>query len=93
MGDEERCEYCDLMKQKKNLLFEDGNVYVMHSPTPATIGHLLVLPKKHFLIIEQVPDYLVGELFKAANKASTEIIPVAVAPDAKQLTMNEAYSE
>ena len=73
MGDKERCEYCDLIKQKKNVLFENDNIYIMHSPTPATFGHILVLPKKHYLIIEQVPDYLVGELFKAANKVSTSI--------------------
>ncbi len=73
MGDEERCEFCDLIKQKKHLLFENDNIYVMHDPSPAALGHLLVLPKKHFQIIEQIPDYLVGELFTAANKASTTI--------------------
>lgn len=73
MGDAEKCEYCDLMKQKKNLLFENSEIYIMNAISPAAPGHMLVIPKKHYQIVEQMPDYEVGELFKAANKASTAI--------------------
>ena len=67
------CPVCESITQKKNLLYEDSSVFVMHAPAPAAAGHCLVIPKEHFPIIEQVPDYIVGDVFKAANTVSQVI--------------------
>lgn len=67
------CEFCSLISQKKNKVYEDEQIFVMHAPKPATFGHLLVLPKNHYMIIEQMPDYEVGEMFEKVNKISTAV--------------------
>ncbi|HLC32366.1 MAG TPA: HIT family protein [Candidatus Nanoarchaeia archaeon] len=64
------CLYCELVKKKTNMLFENENVLAMLSPQPAIPGHVLVIPKLHAPILEVVPDYIVGELFKISNKIS-----------------------
>ncbi len=64
------CELCDIIKSKTNVLFEDEKVVVALAPKPATIGHILVMPKEHFPILEQVPDFVASELFVKANKVS-----------------------
>lgn len=67
------CEFCTLMKGKMNKIYEDDQIFVMHAPKPAAFGHVLVLPKKHAMIIEQIPDFEVGEIFEKVNKISTAV--------------------
>src|SRR3990172_6115739 len=62
------CMFCQLIQKKINVLFEDDKLFAMLSPEPAAAGHVLVLPKVHANILESVPDFVVGDLFKAANK-------------------------
>lgn len=67
------CVFCSLMQKKANLLFEDEKVFVMLSPEPVVAGHMIVLPKVHSPILETVPDFIVAELFKTANKAGIAV--------------------
>jgi len=67
------CTFCELMKQKANLLFEDDDVYVMTSPEPMVAGQVSILPKKHAPILEAIPDDVLGKLFNAANKVSVGV--------------------
>ena len=61
------------MAEKGEKLFEDDKAAVVPSKNPASRGHVLVMPKEHFTILEQIPDFLAGHLFSIANKASTAI--------------------
>ncbi len=65
------CKICEFIKNKVNLLYEDDIVYAMLPERPVTLGHIFVIPKKHYPIIEQVPDYEISPLFKIANKLSS----------------------
>jgi len=65
------CNICTFIKNKRNLLYEDELVYAMLPEKPITLGHIFVVPKKHYPIIEQVPDYEIAPLFKIANKLSS----------------------
>jgi histidine triad (HIT) family protein len=67
------CEFCTLIKGKMNKIYEDDQIFVMHAPKPATFGHVLVLPKKHVMILEQIPDYEVADIFSKVNKISTAV--------------------
>lgn len=64
------CVYCQKVLSGKDKLYEDDKAVVMLSDTPSTYGHILVMPKEHFPIIEQVPDFVVEHVFKIANKVS-----------------------
>lgn len=64
------CEICDQIKSKKGILYQDANIAAMLSPKPCAVGHIYVVPKKHFPILEQVPDKTIGQMFAKANKIS-----------------------
>jgi histidine triad (HIT) family protein len=70
------CQHCDFLKEKDWIVFETENVAVMLHKAPAMPGHLLVLPKEHFTIIEQTPDKIIRELSTVSNKSSTTVLNV-----------------
>lgn len=69
-----QCPFCEAVAGKADeCIYEDERAYAVLSPAPAAPGHIFVFPKKHYNIIEQVPDYEVGHLFNVANKLSTAV--------------------
>ncbi len=61
------------MAEKGEKLLEDDKAAVVPSRNPASRGHALVIPKEHFTIMEQIPDFLAGHLFSIANRVSTSM--------------------
>ena len=70
------CQYCDFVKSGEGLVYEDGTAAILLHRSPAMPGHLLVLPKEHFTIIEQTPDPVVRKLAALSNKASASLLQV-----------------
>jgi histidine triad (HIT) family protein len=68
----ETCVFCQAVKgqAKVERVYEDDKVLAILHPRPAAKGHILVFPKKHYNILEQIPDYEIGYLFKKINKIS-----------------------
>lgn len=67
------CDYCNLIAKKENVLYEDKKVIAILAPKPAAQGHMIIMPKEHYPIIEQVPDFIVSDLFIKANKLSVAL--------------------
>ncbi len=63
------CTICD-SENNKNVLFEDDSVKVLLALSPSTSGHIQIFPKKHYTILEQVPEEDLGKLMSYANKMS-----------------------
>ena len=82
------CTFCQLMQKKTNMLFEDEKVFAMISPEPSTPGHVVVLPKTHAPIIEAVPDFVVGNMFKVANKIGVAVFESLGAQGTNLLVQN-----
>lgn len=59
-----------LIKSRKGLLFEGKHTVAIVSPSPAAPGHVWVLPREPFTILENTPDFVVAELFVVANRVS-----------------------
>ena len=68
------CKIC-VMSEKGELkkIYEDAKVIVALAPEPVSDGHVLVMPKKHYPIIEQIPDYDIAYMFDIANKISISL--------------------
>ena len=66
------CEYCLLQETGEIILETERTVAAMHPKSPVK-GQAVIIPKKHFTILEQVPEDLAGELFNAANQVSAAI--------------------
>jgi histidine triad (HIT) family protein len=62
------CEYCGSVKRK---VFENNSFVAFLKERPAVAGHILLVPKQHFTILEQVPEDVCGEMFHVANILSS----------------------
>src|SRR5574341_367042 len=82
------CQFCQLISKKINMLFEDEKIFAMISPEPVAPGHVLVLPKNHSPIIEAVPDFVVGDMFKIANKIGVAVFEALGAQGTNILVQN-----
>ena len=63
-----KCEACELIKGET--LYEDDKVVVVLAKRPANFGHTMVIPKQHYTIIEQIPDYVIAHIGVVVNKIS-----------------------
>jgi histidine triad (HIT) family protein len=71
----ETCIFCQAVKGKtklKKVYEDDDSIAVLH-PKPAAKGHVVMFSKNHYNIVEQIPDYEFGDLFKKVNKISSAI--------------------
>ena len=65
------CIYCDAAKgQGIEIVYEDDRLIAFLASKPAADGHMIVIPKKHYQIIEQIPDHDIAHLFNTVNKLS-----------------------
>jgi len=72
---EEDCVICSIIKGKfpSKKVYEDDDVLAVLDVNGALPGHCFVLPKEHYPIFEQVPDFIASKLFSVANKVSSAI--------------------
>lgn len=84
------CLFCDLVAKKANGLYESELSFVMLSPEPAVPGHVVIIPKKHAPILELCPDFVVGDMFKIAQKVQKSIIETLGAQGSNLLIQNGA---
>jgi len=90
MNQNKNCEFCQIINKKADAkrIFEDEKALAILSPHPCCAGHILLMPKEHFLIIEQVPDYLIAHLSKIANKISIAVFEILQAKGTNVLIQN-----
>ena len=69
------CDICEMLNQKDafKVIFEDEEIVAMLHEAPAFIGHTIIVPKKHFRIIEELPDDLTGHIFNTSNLISSAL--------------------
>lgn len=71
----ENCIICQIVGGRipSKKVYEDDLVMAVLDVNGANSGHCFVMPKNHYPIIEQVPDFEIGKLFQVSNKISTAI--------------------
>lgn len=84
------CILCDTVKGKvkSEKIYEDAKVFAILAPTPAAIGHVIVIPKFHYQIIEQIPDYEIAHIFKTVNKLSSAVFEATGAKGTNVIVQN-----
>jgi len=52
------CSFCKLVRKEEtaNLVYEDDKVMAFLDINPINEGHTLVVPKKHFATISDIPE-------------------------------------
>lgn len=69
----ENCKYCDIVKNKNNLIYEDDNLVVVVPEKPIVKGHLIVASKKHHTKIQDIDDKEFQHLFYTASFSATAL--------------------
>ena len=66
----ESCAFCKIARKEApaSRVYEDEQVIAFLSIQPINIGHTLVVPKKHYKNIYEIPEEEVGYLYKIVKK-------------------------
>ena len=76
---EDDCVFCKIVNGEIpcSKVYEDEKILAFLDISPVNKGHALVIPKKHFETLLDVPDDLLGDLMKAVKKVAKAVIKVA----------------
>jgi len=68
----QRCIFCHIIEGKVEAkkIYEDDKVLAILDINPANPGHILLLPKEHYMILPQMPDDLIEHLFMVVKALS-----------------------
>lgn len=71
----EDCIFCKLANGEieTNTLYEDDDFRVIFDVSPATEGHVLILPKKHYANVFELPEELASKVYVLAKKVAAAL--------------------
>ena len=74
----DNCIFCKLANGDipTNSIYEDENFNVILDVSPIEKGHALVLPKNHYADIYEIPEAILAEAVKLAQKAIKHETPI-----------------
>ncbi len=75
MSFDESCIFCKIVKKQApaSIIYEDETVIVFLDIRPLNIGHTLVIPKKHYVDIFDIPENQLSQVHKVAKQVSVAV--------------------
>ncbi len=69
------CIFCKIIKKEipSTIVYEDEKFLAFLDVHPVSDGHLLVVPKKHFVWMQDADDETIEEIFKLSKKLMISI--------------------
>ena len=76
MSTQSACIFCKIAKGEitEDKQFESDNFFVILDAHPRTKGHTLIIPKKHFVTVLDIPDKLGNELLNLIKKVGFDLM-------------------
>lgn len=70
------CVFCKIVKKEisAKIISESNNFLAILDAHPQTKGHTLIIPKKHFITLLDIPNKLGEELLQFTKKIAFEIL-------------------
>lgn len=70
------CVFCKMVSGtvKCEKFAESNNFFAVFDKHPKTEGHILVIPKKHFVTLLDIPNKLGGELLEFTKKVADKLL-------------------
>lgn len=83
------CLFCSIAKHEieANIVFENENIIAFLDIAPINEGHVLVVPKMHFLDVDEIPNKLLYEIMDVSAKIVNSIKKV-YKPDGYSIMQN-----
>lgn len=87
------CRYCETIQGKKEAakLHEDDTAVVCMAEQPATIGHVIIIPKQHSPIFEGLSETAVERLAITTNRTSISLFE-AIKSDGTNIIINNGIA-
>lgn len=72
----EECVFCRIVKGeiKKSSLMESNSFLAFEDIHPKAEGHMIVIPKKHFVTLMDIPNHLGSEMLEFVKKVAWELM-------------------
>jgi histidine triad (HIT) family protein len=72
---DETCIFCKIVCKQApaSIVYEDETVMAFLDIRPLNMGHTLIIPKKHYVDIFNVPENLLSQVHKVAKQASIAV--------------------
>ncbi len=86
------CVFCDIVEGKEDAarVYEDEHYLSFMDKGPVNPGHTLVIPKKHYEVIMDMPSEEAGSLFAVAAKVARGVEKAVSADGINLFQMNGA---
>jgi histidine triad (HIT) family protein len=83
------CVFCQIIRKQApaSIVYEDEQVAAFLSNRPVNVGHTLVVPKKHYVNIYEIPEEETAYLFKIVKRV-THAVKDATGIDAIRIVQN-----
>lgn len=90
----EGCLFCQIISGKAESypVFDDKDTFAFLDTSPVLFGHILLIPKKHYRYIAEIPDKTVGLLFCNA-KLLARALEDALDADGTLIAINDKVSQ
>ncbi len=90
MSKNQDCVFCKIIKGeiKGDIVADEENFIVMNDIKPASEGHCLIISKKHYAAIFDLPNTLGTELLTIAKKQSMRLMKAGKADGIKLVNNN-----
>lgn len=72
----EECIFCKIAKGEIHTekIKETNNFFSIHDANPISEGHIIIIPKKHFVTLLDIPNKLGEELLKFIKQNASKIL-------------------
>lgn len=69
------CIFCDIAKHTldANIVYDDNLIIAFLDSNPINEGHILIVPKKHYLDIDEIPEDITSHIMFVAKKIVTAL--------------------
>lgn len=81
------CVFCHKEQIKTDFVYEDEFVMAFMDMEPINEGHVLLVPKQHYLDVDEIPDELLAHLMIVSKKIVTALKEI-VRPDGYSIMQN-----
>lgn len=92
MADDAGCRFCEVARPADYVVFEDDLSIALLDHRPLFIGHTLLVPKKHYETLSDLPPDLVGPFF-ANVQLLTRAVEDAMDAEGSFVALNNRVSQ
>lgn len=83
----EECIFCHKEKIATDIVYEDDMVMAFMDMDPINEGHVLLVPKKHYLDVDEMPDEILTHLMVVSKKI-VAVLKEIYKPDGYSIMQN-----